>query len=64
MKQYIYRRPDGMEIKRTKKEEIPGYELIDVVDFKKGESKGYRRRFLSLAKKLRAEAYKQLEGEK
>lgn len=59
MKQYIYRRPDGMEIKRTKKEDIPGYELIDVVDFKKV---GYRRR--SLAKKLRAEAYKQLEGKK
>ena len=61
MKHYIYRRPDGMEIKRTKKEDIPGYELIDVVDFKKV---GYRRRFLSLSKKLRAEAYKQLEGKK
>jgi len=64
VKYYIYRRPDGMEIKRTKKEEIPGYELIDVIDFKLGEPKGYRRRFLSLSKKLRAEAYKELEGKK
>lgn len=57
MKCYIYRRPDGMEIQRPKKEEIPGYELVEVVDFKKRSPK---RRYLSLAKKLRKQAYKEL----
>lgn len=62
MKCYIYRRPDGMEIQRPKKEEIPGYELIAVVDFKAGHMKGYKKRFLALSKKLRDKAYKELEG--
>lgn len=43
MKCYIYRRPDGMEIQRPKKEDIPGYELIAVVDFKAGHMKGYKK---------------------
>lgn len=47
-----------MEIQRPKKEEIPGYELVEVVDFKKRSPK---RRYLSLAKKLRKQAYKELE---